>query len=112
MAKINHVAINVTDLSWYIDFFSNAFGMRLVDEEVENTQLKQVWIEGGIQLIRHPEIRHAHPSRLAHIAIEVDNLADAIAKVKSLGGTTMAKGNNWLQIPGGICLELLDSEGR
>lgn len=108
MARINHVALNVSDLSWYIDFFANAFGMKVIDEESENAQLKQVWIEGGIQLIDNVDINHVYPSSLAHIAIEVSDLPDAITKVKSLGGTTMSKGDNWFELPGGICLELLD----
>ena len=108
MARLDHVAINVSDIAWYIDFFSRAFGMTVVDTDVKNDQIHQAWLDGGIQIIQTPTFSHASSSVLAHIAIKVDNLSDAITRVKLSGGTAMQKGENWFQLPGDVYLELLD----
>lgn len=112
MGKVNHVALNVSQINWYVEFFDNAFGMKVFESELDDGQLRQVWIEGGLQLINNSGSNYSSSSPLAHIALEVDDLPGAIGKVIANGGTTMAKGDNWLEIPGGICLELLDNRAK
>lgn len=110
-AKVDHVAINVQDINWYVKFLFDAFGMKVTSYDGQSSQPSQVWVDGGIQLI-HDSTLESTSSHLAHIAISTYDLENVIDLVIELGGVQLAKGRNWLQLPDGLCLELVQNENN
>lgn len=110
-ARVDHIALNVRDINWYVQFLFDAFGMKITSYDGPKSQPNQVWLDGGIQLIHDPALESAS-SHLAHIAIRTYDLENVIDLVVSLGGIRMAKDRNWLQLPDGLCLELLQGENN
>lgn len=72
----------------------------------EKSNPLQVWIDGGIQLISDPDFR-SEGSALAHIALAVKDVSATVSSVKDLGGFSQANGDNWMELPDGLCLEIL-----
>ena len=113
-AYVEHVAIRVRDIHWHINFFREALGMdmREVDGDVDSP--KQYWTIGGLQFISDPSFS-APPSNdggwLAHLGIMVDDLDSSIAACEQLGAQPLEKGPNWLQLPDGLAIELLQANG-
>jgi catechol 2,3-dioxygenase-like lactoylglutathione lyase family enzyme len=108
---VEHVAVRVKDLQWHIRFFRDALGMtiRAVDGAVDDP--KQVWIVGGIQLIADPGF--AGPEgRLAHLGVMADDLEAALVAAYAWEGVkAMPQGRNWLQLPDGLCVEVMQATG-
>ena len=72
---------------------------------------RQVWLEGGVQLIASPgmavEDAPAQPW-IAHVAIRVRGLEAALARAADWAVTALPQGPNWLRTPDGVALELFD----
>lgn len=47
-ASVDHVAIKVQDMRWYLDFFTEALGMRVTDTDGDPRDPQQAWLIGGI----------------------------------------------------------------
>lgn len=105
---IEHIAIPVRDIDWYVRFFAEAFGMtvRQIDGPADNPV--QVWTIGGIQLVSDPSFKGPE-GRLLHLGIITDDLEAAIERVEEWGGKATGKGPNWLILPDGLYLELLQA---
>lgn len=116
-AYVEHVAIRVKDIQWHINFFREALGMDMREVDGDPSAPKQYWTLGGLQFISDPEF-HATPSNdagwLAHLGIMVEDLDQAIDACKALGAIELpgGKGPNWLQLPDGLAIELLQAEGN
>ena len=110
-AYCEHVAIRVRDIDWHIRFFRDVLGMTLRDEQPPTEDRpRQVWTIGGIQLIANPDF--AGPEgRLAHLGLMVEDLDAALAAAKAWGVTELPQGPNWLGLPDGLNLELLQAKG-
>lgn len=111
-AFIEHVAIRVRDIHWHIRFFREALGMEMreVDGPADNPH--QYWTLGGLQFIATPGFQ-APPCNdggwLGHLGVMVDDLEAALEAVKAAGATGMPQGFNWLQLPDGLALELIQA---
>lgn len=109
---VEHVAIRVKDIHWHIRFFKEVLGMpvREVDGPLANPN--QYWTVGGIQLMSSPEFQ-ALPTNdagwLAHLGIMVEDLDDAIQRAHSFGVKELPQGYNWLQLPDGLAVELIQA---
>ncbi|MDF2501781.1 MAG: glyoxalase [Anaerosporomusa subterranea] len=90
---LEHAAIHVKDIHWHVRFFQEALGMsiRKIDGPVE--QPKQVWMFGGPQLVSDPGFTTPE-GRMAHL------------------GSQMPQGRNWITLPDGLCIELMQATGE
>lgn len=111
---VNHVAMRVADLGWYLDFFGQALQMQVTltaPEEAIDDPLSadQVWI-GGVQLQKDPSARSADLSveRLNHIGIDVADVDAALERAYAYDGVVQAPGkpHNWMVLPDGTMLEI------
>jgi len=100
-----HVAIFVKDIDWHVRFFREALGMTLRDE---SKYPEQVWTIGGIQLISAPDFQGPE-GRLAHIGIMTEDLEAALAEIYSWEVKEMPQGRNWVELPDGLCLEVMQA---
>ena len=108
---VEHVAVRVKDIDWHIRFFREALGMaiREVDGPADNP--KQVWTVGGVQLMADPEFRGPE-GRLAHLGVMTEDLEAALAAACAWEGVTaLPQGRNWLALPDGLCVEILQATG-
>ena len=110
-AYLEHVAIFVRDIHWHIRFFEAVLGMtmREVDGPVENP--RQHWTLGGMQFIAEPDF--AGPEgRLAHLGVMCEDLEAALAAARAFGATELPQGRNWLRLPDGLAVELIQARGN
>lgn len=110
-AYVEHVAIWVRDIHWHIRFFHNVLGMtmREVDGPADNP--RQYWTLGGMQFIASPEF--AGPEgRLAHLGVMCEDLEAALAAAQAFGVEPMPQGRNWLRLPDGLAVELIQARGN
>jgi predicted enzyme related to lactoylglutathione lyase len=98
----HHTALYVSDMPWYISFFTEVFAMSVTKMDGDASNPKQAWLDGGIQLIR----RDDPDCDLAHLALSPPNLDHAISLCKEKGLTTLPRGENWLSLKDGLILEL------
>ncbi|ANG61582.1 glyoxalase [Marinobacterium aestuarii] len=111
---VEHVAIRVRDIHWHIRFFREVLGqtLREVDGPAENP--RQYWTLGGIQLMATPDF-DAPPSNdsgwLAHLGIMVEDLEAALQQARGWNVTELPQGPNWLQLPDGLAVELIQASG-
>lgn len=108
-AYLEHVAIWVKDIHWHIRFFDEVLGMTLrqVDGTLENP--RQYWTLGGMQFISSPDF--AGPEgRLGHLGVMCEDLEAALAAAQSFGVTEMPQGRNWLRLPDGLAVELMQAK--
>lgn len=109
---VEHVAIRVHDIHWHIQFFYDALGMDVRQIDGDPANPKQYWTLGGMQFISSPDFT-APPSNeqgwLAHLGIMVEDLDAAIAACMARGATPLWQGRNWLQLPDGLAIELMQA---
>lgn len=107
-AYLEHVALRVRDIHWHIRFFHDVLGMTM--REVQGTEADpvQYWTLGGLQFIARPDF--AGPEgRLAHLGIMCEDVDAAIAAAHAFGVTEMPQGRNWLRLPDGLAVELMQA---
>ena len=109
---VEHVAIRVQDIRWHIRFFNEALGMDVREIDGDPANPAQYWTVGGIQLISTPGFA-APPSNdagwLAHLGVMVDDLDAAIAACQPFAVKELPQGRNWLQLPDGLAIELIQA---
>ena len=104
---VEHVAIRVRDIHWHIRFFREVLGLTLRSVEGPADDPKQVWTIGGMQLMA--DTGFAGPEgRLAHIGVMTEDLEAALREAYAWEGVTpLPQGRNWLQLPDGLCVEVM-----
>lgn len=108
-AYLEHVAIRVKDIHWHIKFFHDVLGMTMREVDGDAANPRQYWTLGGMQFIATPEF--AGPEgRLAHLGVMCDDLEAAIAAAHRFGVTELPQGRNWLRLPDGLAVELMQSQ--
>lgn len=107
-AYVEHVAIRVKDINWHIGYFGEVLGMTIREIRGPNASPDQVWLSGGMQLIADPEF-DAPEGRLGHLGIMVDDLERAISETRNWGSNEMPQGRNWLALPSGLSIELIQA---
>jgi catechol 2,3-dioxygenase-like lactoylglutathione lyase family enzyme len=106
---VEHVAVRVRDIQWHIRFFREALGMTIRAVDGNAVDPKQVWTVGGIQLMADPGF--AGPEgRLAHLGVMTEDLEAALTAAYAWDGVkAMPQGRNWLQLPDGLCVEVMQA---
>lgn len=108
---VEHVAVRVRDIDWHIRFFRDVLGMTIREETSAGQNPYQFWTIGGMQLMSDPSF--AGPEgRLAHLGIMTENLDEALAEAAQWGVSELPQGRNWLALPDGLQLELIQAHGN
>lgn len=107
-AYVEHVAIWVKDIQWHIRFFEDVFGMTMREVDGSIDAPRQYWTLGGLQFIHAPEHEGAE-GRLAHLGLMCEELEAALAAAKRYGVSEMPQGRNWLRLPDGLAVELIQA---
>jgi catechol 2,3-dioxygenase-like lactoylglutathione lyase family enzyme len=107
-AYVEHVAIWVSDIHWHIRFFHEVLGMSMREVQGPPAHPAQYWTLGGMQFIAQPGF--AGPEgRLAHLGVMCDDLEAALAAAQAFGVSEMPQGRNWLRLPDGLAVELIQA---
>ncbi len=107
---IEHVAIRVRNIAWHIRFFRDALGMPIRDVDGARDNPNQVWTVGSVQLIADPVV--GPEGRLAHLGVMTEDLEAALAEAYTWEGVAaMPQGRNWLALPDGRCVEVIQATG-
>jgi catechol 2,3-dioxygenase-like lactoylglutathione lyase family enzyme len=108
-AYLEHVALWVKDIHWHIKFFHDVLGMTMREVQGNEQDPKQYWTIGGMQFIALPEF--AGPEgRLAHLGVMCEDVEAAIAAAHLFSVTEMPQGRNWLRLPDGLAIELMQAQ--
>ena len=107
-AYVEHVAIWVRDIHWHIRFFHDVLGMTMREVEGTLDDPKQYWTLGGMQFIAKPDF-DGPEGRLGHLGVMCDDPEAALAAAEVFGVTEMAQGRNWLRLPDGLTVELIQA---
>jgi catechol 2,3-dioxygenase-like lactoylglutathione lyase family enzyme len=109
---VEHVAVRVKDIQWHINFFYEVLGMDVREIDGPPDAPSQYWTLGGMQLMSTPDFA-APPSNdagwLAHLGIMVDDLEGALLEAQKWQVKPLAQGRNWLQLPDGLAIELIQA---
>ncbi|UVE70245.1 VOC family protein (plasmid) [Burkholderia pyrrocinia] len=107
-AYLEHVAIRVKDIRWHIRFFEEVLGMTMREVDGTREEPRQYWTLGGLQFIHDP--RHEGPEgRLAHLGVMCEDLEAALAAAQRHGVSEMPQGRNWVRLPDGLAVELIQA---
>jgi catechol 2,3-dioxygenase-like lactoylglutathione lyase family enzyme len=110
-AYLEHVAIWVRDIHWHIRFFHDVLGMTMREVDGPPDNPRQYWTLGGMQFIASPEF--AGPEgRLAHLGVMCEDLEAALTAAQAFGVQAMPQGRNWLRLPDGLAVELIQARGN
>jgi catechol 2,3-dioxygenase-like lactoylglutathione lyase family enzyme len=111
-AYVEHVAIRVKDIHWHINFFRDVLGMEAREMDGPPDAPHQYWTIGGLQLMSSPGFV-ARPTNeagwLAHLGVMVDDVEAALAAAQKWYVKELPQGRNWLQLPDGLAVELLQA---
>ncbi|WP_250536828.1 VOC family protein [Caballeronia sp. AZ10_KS36] len=107
-AYLEHVAIWVKDIHWHIRFFEQVLGMTMREVDGSVDEPRQYWTLGGLQFISEP--RYEGPEgRLAHLGVMCEDLDAALQAAQAFGVSEMPQGRNWLRLPDGLAVELIQA---
>ena len=110
---VEHVAVRVKDIDWHVNFFREVLGMSV--REIQGSagpagSPNKVWTIGGMQFNADPAF-DGPEGRLAHLGIMVEDLEAVLAEAKNWGVRELPMGRNWLALPDGLELELMQAYG-
>jgi lactoylglutathione lyase len=119
MARINHVALKVTDLEAATKFYENVFGFRQVRTGRSRGHISRHLTDGYIDLAlmiydseEDEEAKLVGTGRaIHHFGIEVEDRRSFIEKIEANGGTLLSKpdgGTVKFRSPDGTIAEIVD----
>ena len=89
-AVIDHAAFNAADPAWYVEFFRAVFGMEVVREVRDETgALRQVWLDGGVQIDRGEERTNG---LITHLSLRTPDMALAVQDALARGAASVEVG--------------------
>ncbi len=111
-AYVEHVAVRVKNIHWHIQFFYEVLGMDVREIDGPTDSPHQYWTLGGIQLMSAPD--QVAPAMnettwVGHIGVMVDDLEAALTEAYKRDIPALPQGRNWLQLPDGIVVELIQA---
>ena len=107
---VEHVAVTVADIEWSLAFFQNVFGMQETRRKEDNGKLKQVWLDGGIQLVAAP--KNSQVGKCHHLGMVADDFVAVREAMLAYDGVhhIAGKPEKWLQLPDGMVIELFQAK--
>jgi catechol 2,3-dioxygenase-like lactoylglutathione lyase family enzyme len=109
-AYLEHVAILVRDIHWHIRFFEDVLGMTMREVDGPPANPREHWTLGGMQFIAAPDFTGPE-GRLAHLGVMCEDLEAALEAAHAFGVTELPQGRNWLRLPDGLAVELIQARG-
>jgi catechol 2,3-dioxygenase-like lactoylglutathione lyase family enzyme len=107
---VEHVAVRVRDIRWHIRFFREALGMEIREVDGSPDDPNQVWLTGGVQLMA--DAGFVGPEgRLGHLGVMTEDLEAALEDVYQWGVRELPQGRNWVELPDGLSIELIQASG-
>ncbi len=103
-AYIEHAAYYTGRLEWYLRFFEEVFQLTPTRTRENPTGLREVWLNGGIQLCETKE-DCSSDGRCAHLCLIVDDLEGAREAALARGCSPMDK-HHWVKLPDGLSIEM------
>ncbi|UEP26111.1 VOC family protein [Burkholderia ambifaria] len=107
-AYLEHVAIWVKDIHWHIRFFEDVLGMTMREVDGTVDAPRQYWTLGGLQFIHAPGW-DGPEGRLGHLGVMCEDLEAALTAAQAYGVTDLPQGRNWLRLPDGLVVELIQA---
>jgi catechol 2,3-dioxygenase-like lactoylglutathione lyase family enzyme len=107
---VEHVAIRVKDIHWHIRFFRDVLGMTIRELDGAAEAPRQIWTIGGMQLMSDPTF-DGPEGRLAHLGVMTEDLEAVLRAAKAWGVKELPQGRNWLALPDGLAVEILQASG-
>ena len=107
-AYLEHVAIFVSDIHFHIRFFKEVLGMTMREVDGTTEEPRQYWTVGGMQFIAAPDFKGPE-GRLAHLGVMCEDLEAALAAARKFDVQPMPQGHNWLRLPDGLAIELIQA---
>lgn len=107
-AYLEHVALRVRDIHWHIRFFEQVLGMTMRDVEGTPEEPRQYWTLGGLQFVHDPDY-DGPEGRLAHLGVMCADMQAALDAAGTLGVHALPQRPNWLRLPDGLVVELLQA---
>lgn len=107
---VEHVAIRVRDIDWHLRFFRDVLGMSVREVAGGENAPEKAWTIGGMQFNADPDFEGPE-GRLAHLGIMVEDLEAVLAEARTWGVRELPMGRNWLALPDGLELELMQAHG-
>ena len=108
---VEHVAVRVKDIDWHIRFFREVLGMALREVIGPEGAPEKAWTVGGMQFNVDPDFKGPE-GRLDHLGIMVEDLEEALRESKGWGVKELPQGRNWIQLPDGLALELIQAHAN
>ncbi|MCD8077816.1 MAG: VOC family protein [Lachnospiraceae bacterium] len=108
---VEHVALRVRDMEWYLAFFQDVLGMDVREVAGDPERPDQIWV-GGMQLTRADTQERSDPDTVAvwHVGIFTEHLEETLEKVYSYPEIrSMPQGRNWFLLPDGLGVELMQA---
>lgn len=106
----DHVCLQVSDILWCIQLFSDVFGMKISKHSGDLSHPSQVWLDAVLQLNEVKNATDNGTGIFGHLACCVPDTDAIIKKLYAYGGKSLPQGINWVQLPNGIILEILRQE--
>lgn len=103
-AYLEHMAFKVNDLDWCVKFFQDVFDMP-IRLSLGQAPHRKIWLHAGIQLNEDVTFKDKE-GRCDHFALMVSNYNEVLEKCKQYGCKVLPMGENWLQMPNGMVIEL------
>ena len=110
-AYVEHVAIKVKDIDWHLRFFREVRGMTVREVMGPESKPEKAWTIGGMQFNVDPAFEGPE-GRMAHLGIMVEDLEAALSEAAKWGVRELPMGRNWLALPDGLELELMQAHGN
>ena len=108
---VEHVAIKVRDIDWHLRFFREVLGMDVRETMGSEGKPEKAWTIGGMQFNVDPAFEGPE-GRMAHLGIMVEDLEEVLAEAAKWGVRELPMGRNWLALPDGLELELMQVHGN
>ncbi|MFH1084577.1 MAG: VOC family protein [Chloroflexota bacterium] len=106
---LEHTAVRVKDLQWHIRFFKEALNMPVARAQGPEDNPIQVWTVGGVQLVAAKDFEGPE-GRLVHLGIRCEDLNAVLDEVYKWGVSQLPNGRNWIKLPEGMEIELMQIE--
>lgn len=103
-AILDHAALNVRDIEWYINFFEEVFGME-EQKRQGNMPYRKVWLDGGIQLCEC-QVETSSAGPFDHICFVTEDIDSVVKAAKARGCIQVPFKPTWIILPNGIVIEL------
>lgn len=104
-SQLHHVALNVSGLDWYTQFFQEVFGME-IRKSTGTAPNRKLWFTEGIQLNEVPGAPSGGGA-CDHISIAVPDVPAAKEAALQAGCTPLPNGAHWFSLPNGVMVELM-----